>query len=357
MEIFLNGVIGWDVYAQDIRDKLKEANGADIKMLISSPGGFISEGLAIANLMRSYSGRIEVEISGEAASMATYIAMFADKVSVYDNSVFMIHNALGGVMGDYREIGKYGNMLESFTKMLARAYVQKTNKCDKDIRKMMDDETYMFGAEIKELGFADEIISSGDELDEDMKAEKFSETMLNVNNAKDIIKKIGQKEDFEQAAAMLGTMPVNKSKTAEAVENTKGVKMTLEEFLASSTDAKMEFDQKISDAKKSGAEEAKARIDSAAKFMGGTYPDRIKEMALSAMKGEKSLESLTDAVALYDEMIENSKSLVAKNEQAEMENTIAQTQKPVSADGVVRNQEDYMAAVAMQKKAMGLEVK
>jgi len=352
-EIFIDGVIGWDVYAQDIRDQLKDANGEDVKFLLSSPGGFISEGLAITNLMRNYKGKIKCEITGEAASMATYIAMFADSVTAYDNSVFMIHNALGGVMGDYREVEKYSKMLESMTKMLANAYIKKTGKSEEEIRNAMNEETYLFGSEIQEYGFADEIINTQDELDALNKVEKISTVMLDVQNAKDIIKKIGQKEDFENAAAMINTRV---SKPAEAGENKTEVKMTLNEFLASNPEAKSEYEKSISEAKNAGADEVKMRIDEAVKFVNSNeYSATIKEVAVKAMKGEKSIEMLNDLVSVHDEMKQGVISQIAQEEQAEIENVTAQVEQPVSENGVVKNENDFHAQVEEMKKHMGVK--
>ena len=52
-KITLSGVIGWDITASDISKKLEEVNGADIEVLISSPGGYVAEALEIFNLFKN----------------------------------------------------------------------------------------------------------------------------------------------------------------------------------------------------------------------------------------------------------------------------------------------------------------
>jgi ATP-dependent protease ClpP protease subunit len=155
--INLHGVVGVHINAKDFNDELDNSTG-DILLDLNSGGGYITEGLAILNKMRSYNkGKIIARVS-YAASMMTQIALAADEVQVYDNSIFMIHNALGVAMGDYREMDKRKIMLKSMSNMLSIAYVKKTGKTQNQVLKMMDDETYLFGNEIVKEGFADTLL-------------------------------------------------------------------------------------------------------------------------------------------------------------------------------------------------------
>jgi ATP-dependent Clp protease protease subunit len=114
-QIKINGEIGFEVLAGDIEEVLNNANG-DIELLIDSPGGSVFEGVTIFNLLRDYNkGKITATINGVAASMASYIAMVADELKVYDNSTFMIHNAWGITIGDYRDMQKTAEILQGLT--------------------------------------------------------------------------------------------------------------------------------------------------------------------------------------------------------------------------------------------------
>jgi ATP-dependent Clp protease protease subunit len=160
--INLHGIVGIHINAKEFNDELDNTTG-DITLDLNSGGGYITEGVAILNKMRSYNrGKIIVRVS-YAASMMTQIALAADEVQVYDNSIFMIHNALGVAMGDYREMDKRKNMLKSMSNMLSVAYVKKTGKTTNQVLKMMDDETYLYGNEILKEGFADTLLDTGDD--------------------------------------------------------------------------------------------------------------------------------------------------------------------------------------------------
>ena len=66
----ISGVIGWDIYPKDIRAMLEAAAGEEVEIQISSPGGFVFEGLEMFNLIRRYAGAKTTFIMGEASSMA-----------------------------------------------------------------------------------------------------------------------------------------------------------------------------------------------------------------------------------------------------------------------------------------------
>lgn len=157
--INLHGVVGWDIDAREFAEELDNTTG-DIILDMNSGGGFITDGITIANAIRAYDkGKITARVS-YAASMMTGIAMAADEVQVFDNSIFMIHNAQGGAYGDYREMGKRGKMLKSLSNMLSVSYVKKTGKPSDEVLQMMDDETYLYGKEITDEGFADIILEA-----------------------------------------------------------------------------------------------------------------------------------------------------------------------------------------------------
>jgi len=158
----MSGVIGWDVIPSDVREFLKDAAGDDIEVIVASPGGLVAQGLEIFNMIRNYPGHTTAILSGYAMSMASYIPLAADKIVAEDNAVFMIHNVHGGVFGDHNYILKYGRETEALSKLLASAYVRHTGKSVDEIAKMMDEETYFYGSEIVDEGFAAELLTTED---------------------------------------------------------------------------------------------------------------------------------------------------------------------------------------------------
>lgn len=159
--IFLHGVVGIDILAKDFSKTIDNMTG-DVELDINSGGGYITEGITITNKIRTYdNGKITARVS-YAASMATQIALAADEVQVYDNSVFMIHNAQGVAVGDYRVMEKQRNVLKSLSNLLSQAYINKTGKSKETVLKMMNNETFLYGSEIVQEKFADKLVSGGE---------------------------------------------------------------------------------------------------------------------------------------------------------------------------------------------------
>lgn len=156
----LSGVVGWDVTPGDLRNFLREAGNGDVEIIISSPGGYVADGLEMANLLKRHPGKVTAILSGYAMSMASYIPLFADEILAEDNAVYMIHNVIGGVYGFPDEIIRYGEYTRGLSAMLAKKYIAATGRSDNEINEWLDQEKTFFGEEIVEMGFADRTIDS-----------------------------------------------------------------------------------------------------------------------------------------------------------------------------------------------------
>jgi len=163
-QIPIEGIIGLDVTAKEIRDKLALADGGDIEFQFNTPGGFIFPGLQIYNLIKDYPGKTTGIVS-LAASMGSYLLMAVDNKIVEDNGIFMIHNARGGAGGDHRDLRRAADLMEKSSSLLAKAYIEQTGMSESEIRKMMDEETFLYGQEIVNKKFANSIKKSNKKTD------------------------------------------------------------------------------------------------------------------------------------------------------------------------------------------------
>ena len=202
--IAISGVIGWDIEPKDIRASLEEAAGEDIDVQVSSPGGFVYDGLEIYNLIRNYQGNKQTHLMGIAASMASYIVLAGDRVIAEDNAIFMVHNVWGFAFGDHNDMRKAADVQEGMSKLLAKAYIRKSGKSAEDIRAMMDEDTYLFGDEILDAGFVDEIVPAGDGADDKESAVALAQ--IEMTKCKKVMEEKREKNQIEKAAAMLGNI-------------------------------------------------------------------------------------------------------------------------------------------------------
>lgn len=218
--IRIDGVIGADVLPSDIRAQLADA-GDQVDIEINSPGGFVHDGIDIANALRDYrrnGGRVSATVTGLAASMATYIAMFADRLAVEDNAVFMVHNPSTIALGDYRDMRKSAAILESLQGVLANAYVAKTGRDRDAIRAEMDNETWLFGDEIVAEGYADALVPAGDGAEDRLSALALANTAFAAMRRK-LKEQADDSAAMDQIAALL-------PRTAAPAANTEDTTMT-----------------------------------------------------------------------------------------------------------------------------------
>ncbi|XUV80214.1 ClpP-like prohead protease/major capsid protein fusion protein [Enterobacter sp. TMH.L2] len=157
-DIFIYDEIGyWGVTAKQFVSDLKALGEVShINLHINSPGGDVFDGIAIFNALKHHGAAITVHIDGLAASMASVIAMVGNPVIMPENTMMMIHKPWGFAGGDANDMRDYADLLDKVESVLIPAYAEKTGKTTEEIAAMLDDETWMDGAECLALGFADQ---------------------------------------------------------------------------------------------------------------------------------------------------------------------------------------------------------
>ena len=199
-EIYIYDEIGyWGVTAKQFANDLKELGKVgEISLRINSPGGSVTDGIAIYNLLKKNDATVNVHIDGLAASMASVIAMAGDTVTMPENALMMVHNPWGYAMGDSEEMRKTADVLDKMKKALVSAYTAKSGMSDEDINAMLDDETWMTGSEALEWGFVDQTT------DEVQLAASFDTSKLNQFKNKEIFKPLANAGTSIEEITMTG---------------------------------------------------------------------------------------------------------------------------------------------------------
>lgn len=143
--------------AEDVNSALRAANGDDVEVYINSYGGAVHVGSEIYTSLKDYKGNIIIKIVGLAASAASVVAM-AGKCLMSPTAQMMIHNAFAEAQGDYRVMDKTSQILQVTNKSILNAYKLKSGLSEEEIRKIMDNETWLTAERAKELGLIDEIM-------------------------------------------------------------------------------------------------------------------------------------------------------------------------------------------------------
>ena len=165
--IYIYGVIGWEATAKSVIDQITAASPKKDDTVIAhihSPGGYVSEGYAIHDALKSQSQSLgfilETQAEGECKSIATVIFLSASTRKITSNADFMIHNPWGGLEGDASDLRKYADDLEQEEIKLAKFYADKTGGSEEDMRALMAEETFYTAKQAIEMGFATEEVDT-----------------------------------------------------------------------------------------------------------------------------------------------------------------------------------------------------
>jgi ATP-dependent protease ClpP protease subunit len=167
VRIDINGYIGetwWDDKQNTVAtliEAIGEAEPGDtLEVHVNSGGGSFFEGLAIYNNLRQYAAKgyiIETYVDGLAASAASLIMLAGDRRVVPESAMIMIHNVSMPAWGDAKAMEKAAATLHQFNKVASDTYRERTNETADSVLALMDEETWMGGAEALDRGFATEI--------------------------------------------------------------------------------------------------------------------------------------------------------------------------------------------------------
>lgn len=139
--------------------QLEELGDVDIINLhINSCGGDVGEGLAIYNALKNHKAKVKTYCDGFACSIASVIFMAGDERIMSKASLLMIHNAWTYTMGNANELRKQADDLDKITSASINVYMSNINITEKELKKLMDNETWLDYKECIEMGFATSVI-------------------------------------------------------------------------------------------------------------------------------------------------------------------------------------------------------
>jgi len=378
-KIIISGEIGWEVMPDDIRRQLNFANGADLDIEVSSPGGSVFDGIEIYNMIRDYKkdhpkSQIMMTIKGLAASMASYLVSnpAIDLRVAEDNAVFMIHNAWGYSVGDYRDMLKAAEVFGGLTDLIGQAYAKITGKELSVIRTMMDNESWFFGKEIYENGFVDEMAAPIGNEKETTKEKAILKAKSDFNIFSKKVEEKKERTNFEQIAAMITgekdeflplIIPENKIIEPALVAAIKPevIIMDLEQLLKENPAAKFKYDEDLknqfSAGVLSGTNKMQTKFDAVSKYLvpNSEYGKSVKSAAIDVLTGNKEIGYLDMLATAMDAIKESTNSVAAIDESTGLP-AVSGTDPKITQDGIIRTEQDFQAECERFKTVNGMGV-
>lgn len=132
----------------------------DISLYINSPGGVITDGMAIYDTMNHISCDVSTICIGMAASMGSFLLAAGAKGKRYalPNAEIMIHQPSGGARGQASDISIHANHILRTKKKLNEILSEKTGQPFDVIERDTDRDNFMTAQEALEYGLIDKIL-------------------------------------------------------------------------------------------------------------------------------------------------------------------------------------------------------
>ena len=135
----------------------------DIHLYINSPGGSVSAGLAIYDIMQFVKCDVATYCMGMAASMGSLLLTAGTKGKRYSlpNTRIMIHQPLlagGGLGGQVTDIEIHAKELVKTKEKLTRIYETHTGQSYDHLALTMERDHFMNPVEAKEMGLIDHVV-------------------------------------------------------------------------------------------------------------------------------------------------------------------------------------------------------
>ena len=137
----------------------------DINLYINSPGGSVSAGLAVYDIMQFVKCDVATCCIGLAASMGSFLlcAGAKGKRSVLPNARVMAHQPLvagSGLSGPVSDIEIHAREMSYTKKKLTELYAKHTGQPVSKLAKLMDRDCYMSPEEAVRLSLADKVVQT-----------------------------------------------------------------------------------------------------------------------------------------------------------------------------------------------------
>lgn len=161
--VFLQGQVDDEsaglVIAQ-LRYLMAEDPKADIHMYVNSPGGSVTAGMGIYDMMQGITCDVATYCIGQAASMGALLltAGAKNKRFALPNARIMIHQPLAGLRGTSTEFQIYAKEYLRMKAHLNGVLVKHTGKTLDQVERDTDRDNFMSATEARDYGIVDAVL-------------------------------------------------------------------------------------------------------------------------------------------------------------------------------------------------------
>lgn len=132
----------------------------EIQFYINSPGGSVTDGMAIYDTMQYIKCDVSTICIGMAASMGAFLLSSGAKGKrlVLPNAEIMIHQPSAGTQGQITDMAIHLKRLEIIKKRMNQILANNTGKSVEEVTAACERDNFMSAEEAKEFGLIDKVI-------------------------------------------------------------------------------------------------------------------------------------------------------------------------------------------------------
>jgi len=132
----------------------------DIQFYINSPGGSVTDGMAIYDTMQYIKCDVSTICIGMAASMGAFLLSSGTpgKRFALPNAEIMIHQPSAGTQGQITDMAIHLKRLETIKKRMNQILAGNTGKTIEEVTAACERDNFMSAEEAKEFGLVDKVI-------------------------------------------------------------------------------------------------------------------------------------------------------------------------------------------------------
>ncbi|MEM9652238.1 MAG: head maturation protease, ClpP-related [Actinomycetota bacterium] len=150
----------WGISRPEVDSALEHIGDTEnLTVRINSPGGEVTEGMAIYSALVDHPADVLVIVEGMAASMGSIIAMTGDRITMNHGAEMMIHESRGMIAGPAGDLEDYAARLRRMNDQGADVYAARSGNGDRAFwLEQMAAETWYHGDAAVEIGLADDTV-------------------------------------------------------------------------------------------------------------------------------------------------------------------------------------------------------
>ena len=136
-----------------------EENTKDLYLYINSPGGSVTCGIAVYDIMNYIKSDVITLCVGTAASMASFILVGGTigKRIAFPHSRIMIHQPEGGSQGQASEVLSESEEISRIRRQIGQIYAERTKQSLSQISRDLDRDQFLSASEAKLYGLIDHL--------------------------------------------------------------------------------------------------------------------------------------------------------------------------------------------------------